>query len=232
MIIDRRGLSVVFAVVLASCDGAYLTAPPGSRITLTANPPFVAAHGGSSLITAFVIEPSGTFVPDGTVVRWFTDIGRIDPETRTRNGIAQARFVSDTRSGDANIRAISGGVTATLAEPFEVGNVRVAAIRLRADPPRIIGSNSTHVIATVIDEDGNPAVNVPVFFEVIPDPDSLGTEFFDHAGAPIHTDNNGEASDVLRTRRNTVGVAEVQAMAPDGNGGFVRADDPLRIPIL
>ena len=228
MKIDRR-LPVVLALVMASCEGAYLSAPPESTMTLTANPPFVAAHGGSSVITAFVIEPSGTFVPDGTVVRWFTDIGRIDPETRTRNGIAQANFVSDTRSGVANIRAISGGITATLAAPLRVGNVRVRDLHLRAEPPRIIESNSTHVIATVIDEFGNPAVNVPVFFEVQDDPE---TEFFDHAGAPIHTDNNGEARDVLRTRRNTVGVAHVQARAPRGDGAFVQADDPLRIPIL
>ena len=110
-----------------------------------------------------------------------------------------------------------------------MGNQRVAALRLRAVPSRITESNSTHVIATVVDENGNPIAGVPVFFEVRDDP---ATEFFDSAGAPRHTNNNGEAEDVLRTRRNVVGVAEVQAQAPDGSGGFVQADDPLRIPIL
>jgi hypothetical protein len=228
--VTSRPLAVALAAVVASCDGAYLTAPPDSTITLSANPPFVAAHGGVSVITAFVVEPAGTYVPDGTVVRWFTDIGRIDPETRTRNGIAHANFVADTRSGIARITAVSGGVTAS-PDPLEirVGNQRVAALRLRAIPTRITESNSTHVIATVVDENGNPISGVPVFFVVVDDP---ATEFFDSAGAAVHTNNNGEAEDILRTRRNFTGVAEVQAQAPNGEGVFVQAPDPLRIPIL
>lgn len=223
-----RERALLLTAVLASCQGAYLTAPPDSFIDVSANPPFVAAHGGVSEITAFVVEPAGTYVPDGTVVRWTTDLGSIDAETRTRRGMASARFVSDARSGTATIRAFSGSV---VADPvtITVGNARVVAIRLRAVPSRITDSNSTHVIATVIGESGNPVANVPVFFEVI---DDKATEFFDSAGAPIHTNNNGEAEDVLRTRRTTVGVAEVQASAPNGTGGFVTSADPLRIPIL
>lgn len=226
--ISHRAWAAALTALLLSCEGAYLTAPPDSEIVLSANPEFVAANGGSSEITAFVIEPAGTYVPDGTVVRWTTDLGRIDPETRTRRGVATARFVSDSRSGTAHIRAFSGSVTADLND-ITVGNARVVALRLRAVPSRITISNSTHVIATVIGEFGNPVAGVPVFFEVVDDP---ATEFFDSAGAPRHTNNNGEAEDILRTRRNTAGVAEVQARAPDGAGGFVTADDPLRIPIL
>jgi Big-like domain-containing protein len=223
----RAGV-VALTAALLSCEGAFLTAPPDSTIGVTVNPSFVAAHGGVSEVTAFVIEPAGTYVPDGTVVRWTTDLGSIDPETRTRRGVANARFVSDSRSGLAHIRAFSGSVSADAAE-ITVGNARVVAIRLRAVPSRITISNSTHVIATVVDTNGNPVANVPVFFEVV---DSLATEFFDSAGAPVHTNNNGEAEDVLRTRRTTAGVAEVQARAPDGAGGFVTSPDPLRIPIL
>jgi hypothetical protein len=105
----------------------------------------------------------------------------------------------------------------------------VAAIRLRAVPSRITNSNSTHVIATVVDTNGNPVPNVPVTFRVVDDP---ATEFLESQGAPVFTNNNGEAEDVLRTRRNVQGVAEVQATAPTGAGGFVQAPDPLRIPIL
>jgi hypothetical protein len=220
-----RASAVALAALLLSCEGAYLTAPPGSTISLSANPEFVPAHGGISIITAYVIEPAGTYVADGTVVRWTTDLGLIDAETRTRRGVATARFVSDSRSGEAHIRAFSGSVGEDLVPDIRVGNIRVADIHLRAVPPRITDSNSTHVIATVIDDDGNPVANVPVTFSVVDNP---ATEFFDSAGAPIHTDNNGEAEDVLRTRRNTVGVAEVQASTPTG----VFARDPLRIPIL
>lgn len=227
-IAGRSSLAALAALLVSCGEGAYLTAPPDSLIDVTANPSFVAAHGGVSEITAFVIEPAGTYVPDGTVVRWTTNLGSIDPETRTRRGVATARFVSDARSGIATIRAFSGSVSAP-EFTITVGNARVAALRLRAVPQRITISNSTHVIATVVDASGNPVPNVPVTFRVVDNP---ATEFLDSAGAPIFTNNNGEAEDVLRTRRNTVGVAEVQATAPNGSGGFVQASDPLRIPIL
>jgi hypothetical protein len=220
---------MALAAVLLSCDGAYLTAPPDSTIVASANPVFVPAHGGVSDITAFVIEPAGTYVADGTVVRWTTDLGRIDAETRTRRGVTQARFVSDSRSGTAHIRAFSG--TFMMNPPMEitVGNVLVAAIHLRAVPNRIgANSRSTQVIATIIDFSGNPVSNVPVTFVVI---DHLDTEFFSSAGAPIHTNNNGEAEDTLNTRSNAPGVAEVKASAPNGAAGFVTSDT-LRIPIL
>jgi hypothetical protein len=227
----RCGLVALTASLLSCGEGAYLTAPNDSTISLTANPSFVAAHGGTSDITAFVTEPAGTYVPDGTVVRWTTDLGRIDAETRTRGGIAIARFVSDSRSGIANITAFSGSVSATLVEPLRVGNVRVRAIRLRANPSRITNSNTTHVIATVIDDFGNPIPNVPVTFTLGRDVTSPGTEFLESAGAPVYTNNNGEAEDILRTVRNTTGVAEVQASAPS-EGAIITAANPLRIPIL
>ena len=224
----RPLLAAALTVALSSCDDAYLTAPPGSSLDISANPTFVAAHGGRAFLTAFVIEETGTAVPDGTVVLWFTDLGRVDPETRTRGGFAQANFVSDARSGLARVRAFSGPIESNVLE-ITVGNANVAAIRLRAEPPRIIESNSTHVIATVFDDNGNPVPNVPVTFRVVDDP---ATEFLDGASAPIFTDNNGEARDVLRTRRNTVGVAEVQASAPGPGNSIIEADNPLNIPIL
>ncbi len=223
----RRGCAAALTAALLGCEGAYLTAPPDSTLVLSANPTFVAAHGGVSEITAFLTEPAGTSVPDGTVVRWTTDLGRIDAETRTRRGVATARFVSDSRSGIAHVRAFSGAVSAEV-EDLVVGNARVAAIRLRAEPSRITNSNSAHVIATVVDDNGNPVPNVPVTFAVV---DDRATEFLDSSGAPVFTNNNGEAEDILRTRRNTVGVATVQASAPSDGAAFV-VSGPFRIPIL
>ena len=253
------GAALLLATLIA-CAGVLFTAPPGSSISLIANPPFVASDGAVSVITAVVIEPNGTPVSDGTVVQFFTDIGTIEPEGKTRNGLARVNFVSDSRSGTATIRALSGGpapaggttpspgasaspttggggVSGTGAASVQVvvGNVRVQAIRLRADPPRITNSNSTHVFAFVIDASGNPIPNVPVRFEVLPDngtaspvPGGTGDEFFDITG-PVFTNNNGEAENVLRTRRETQGTAQVRAVAP-GAGGFV-VSDTLGIPI-
>src|SRR5262249_17769618 len=61
------------AIPQQSCNQAIMTAPVGSTLTLPANPPFIAANGGVSVISAFVLEPAGTPVADGTVVQFFTD---------------------------------------------------------------------------------------------------------------------------------------------------------------
>jgi hypothetical protein len=254
-------------IFLVSCAGAYLTAPPGSTMTLVANPERIASHGGVSDLMAIVTEPAGTDVPDGTVVLWTTTLGHVDRETRTQRGIARNRLIADSRSGTATVVAASGAdalpptttpsptpttttptstTTTTLAAASAfgvstlragaqnaasidviIGNALVRNIRLRANPPRITISNSTHVIATVLDEFGNPVANVPVFFEVLENRDS---EFFDSAGAPVHTNNNGEAEDVLRTRRTLAGSIVVRAFAA-GPGGFVQSPD-LRIEVL
>jgi hypothetical protein len=270
---ERRlaGAALLLSALVA-CAGVLFTAPPGSTITLNANPPFVASDGGVSVITAVVIEPNGTPVSDGTIVLFFTDIGTIEAQGKTKNGLAKVNFVSDSRSGIATIRAFSGGAapagggttpstnpSASATPPptggggngtdtitVDVGNVRIRDIRLRADPQRITSSNSTHVFALVIDANGNGIPNVPVRFEVLPDngtffpspgassapgpaPGGNGTEFFDISG-PVFTNNNGEAENVLRTRRETQGTAQVRAVVPAG--GVFKESPPLGIPIL
>jgi hypothetical protein len=269
----------IAVLLLMSCEGAYLTAPPGSTMTLVANPTSIASHGGVSELMAIVTEPAGTDVPDGTVVLWTTTLGHVDPETRTERGIARNRLISDSRSGQATVTAASGadalppttlppttttnpsstttpttstpnpptltpttrpggptalGVSAVAAgaQNFAsvdvvIGNANVATVRLRANPSRITNSNSTHVIATVLDANGNPVANVPVFFEVIDDADF---DFFDSAGAAVPTNNNGEAEDVLRTRRQVQGFITVKASAA-GPGGF-KESQVLRIDVL
>jgi hypothetical protein len=189
-------------------------------------------------------------------VLFFTDIGRIEPQGKTRNGIARVNFTSDSRSGTAHIQAVSGGTaetpatTTTPASPtpvttpsggstgtgrasidVPVGNARVAAVvGLRADPPRITISNSTHVFARVIDASGNGIPNVPVFFEIVtsatsPNP---GTEFFDIPG-PVFTNQSGEAENVMRTRRETTGNIDVRARAIGAGKEVI--SEPLTIPI-
>jgi hypothetical protein len=106
---------LVAALALAhlTCASVPLTAPSGSALTIFANPEFVAANGGVSAVTAVVVEPAGTFVPDGTVVFFLTNLGRIDAQAKTKDGFARATFVSDSRSGRATVTAFSGGTAPT-----------------------------------------------------------------------------------------------------------------------
>jgi hypothetical protein len=110
---SKRKLQLVavagLALVGVTCEEVPMTAPAGTTIFLQANPPFVVANGGTSLVTALLTEPAGTLVPDGTVVLFFTDLGRVDQEGKTVNGVARVNFVSDSRSGTATVTAYSGG---------------------------------------------------------------------------------------------------------------------------
>ncbi|HWW92812.1 MAG TPA: hypothetical protein VN375_05565, partial [Vicinamibacteria bacterium] len=98
------GLGVLLlALAVLTCAKALLTAPPGSSLTLFANPPFIAANGAVSVISAFCIEPAGMPCPDGTVIQCFTTLGRVDTEAETKDGVARLNLVSDSRSGTATV---------------------------------------------------------------------------------------------------------------------------------
>lgn len=101
---------LALALPLPMCTGVPMTAPSGSDLKLIANPTFVPANGGVSVITAIVTEPAGTPPPNGTVVFFFTDLGSVDAEGKTKDGVARVNFVSDSRSGTATVRGVSGGV--------------------------------------------------------------------------------------------------------------------------
>jgi hypothetical protein len=249
---SRLGVALL-ALATVTCQSVPLLAPPGSSLTLIANPDFIASHGGISRIIAIVTEATGAPVADGTQVMFFTDLGRIDERGLTNDGVAQVNLISDSRSGVATVTAISGGGQIPTASPsptvgspavalksaaaansdtveVTIGNARIVAVHLRAEPGRIGTSRSTVVIATVFDTDGNPIPNVPVYFRVAGQtPGTSQTEFFDNSG-PVFTDNNGEADTVLRTRRDVPGSVQVVAEAP-GPAGMV-ASETLTIPVF
>jgi hypothetical protein len=103
------GLVAALGLTHLTCHQAPMLAPPGSTLTLFANPTFIPAFGGRSVISALVIEPAGTPVADGTVVQFFTNLGRIDEQGKTNDGIARVNLVADGRSGTATVTAVSGG---------------------------------------------------------------------------------------------------------------------------
>jgi hypothetical protein len=222
MSVRTRMLVAVLAVLQVFCHQAILTAPQGSTMTLVVNPTFIPVNGGVSVVSALVVEPAGTVVPDGTVVQFFTDLGRIDEQGKTNDGVARVNLVADTRSGTANITAISGVANGTAT--VTIGNVLPDHINMRAEPTRIRSNDprQSRIVATVLDAGGNTVQNVQVFFRVAdsftPSPTPTptpapaqdrvgvsgsapsGTETMASNGAPVFTDANGEAVDFLQTR--------------------------------
>jgi hypothetical protein len=230
----RTRFAARLAVLLAAsahltCGQAILTAPAGSTVLLSINPTTIPAHGGVAIVSATVIEPAGTPVPDGTVVQFFTNLGSIQEQGKTNDGVARVKLVSDARSGTATVTALVAG-NVEVTEEVIIGNLAVTQIVLRANPPRITNSNTTHVFAAVFDASGNPVPNVPVYFTITSSSPSMDTEFFTTSG-PVFTNNNGEAENVLRTNRQTQGSVTVSATVPGATVTTVPTAG-LVIPIL
>jgi hypothetical protein len=217
-VVKRSAMAAAVAALMGfpSCADVPQLAPPGATMTVFANPESVPADGGVSVITAIVTEPIGTPVPDGTVVQFFTNIGKVDREGLTKDGVARVNFVSDSRSGTAAISAVSGNVTGGTG--VSIGNAVASRMILTADPPfiRLSLSKTTHIIATVLDSNGNPVPNIGVIFTV-----NSTTETMEPGGTPVFTDNNGRAEAVLRTKRSTPGSVTVQAQTLGGLTGSI-----------
>ena len=177
--------------------------------------------------TARVVAQSGAdaLPPTPTTTPGSTTPGTTTPGPTTTTTRPASRSVS--AAGAGTVALLLDGAQNSAAVEVTIGNARVKDVRLRAFPTRITNSNSTHVIATVTDASGNPVANVPVFFEVVRDRD---VDFFESAGAPVFTDNNGEAEDVLRTRRTLPGLPIQVRAAAAGPGGFVLSPI-LEIPV-
>jgi adhesin/invasin len=214
------GLTTLVAV---GCDKVQLTAPASSTITLTA-PTRMLPTGGSTELSAQVLEPGGTPVQNGTTVRFATNLGRVDPvETQTRNGFATTTFFAGDVSGAANVSAVSGGsggptgtnTTATNAVTILVGAAAVESVSVRANPGSVPATGGTvEIVATVTAQGGTsgstavpggPLAGIPVSFST-----TAGTL----SGAREVSDGNGEA----KTRLTTDVAATVTATAGTKTG--------------
>ena len=215
MMLDRKplgtiGALVCAALVAAACDKAPLFAPSQgatpSTITVTTST-LVVPVGGSAEIQAFVVEPAGTPVQNGTSVLFSATLGALNPaEALTRDGIARTTFTA-TISGTSQITAASG--TAKTATPVEirVGAAAVAAtgVSVRAVPGAVSSTGGTvELIATVVAEGGRLLSNVPVSFSATRG--ALGATL-------VVTDVSGEARTTLTTAEESRVIARAGTVA-------------------
>jgi adhesin/invasin len=198
------------ALASVSCDRAQLLAPTSSTITLTSATRVLPANGTTTL-TAFVIEQSGTPVQNGTLVRFITTLGRVEPSSaQTQNGLATATFFAGDLSGIAEVRALSGGAgggttstgtgtsattAATNVIQITVGAAAVNTVTLRANPASVgPGGGSVELIATVVGENGRALEGILVTFNA-----NQGTL----SSATAVTNSSGEARTTLTTSQET-----------------------------
>ena len=207
-------LLAIVALLTTACDKVPLLAPANSTIALSANSLVVPA-GGSSGLTAFVTESSGTAVQNGTTVRFTTTLGSITPaDTQTTNGIAVATFQAGTSSGIAEIHAVSGGATGTTTTTtasnvvkITIGAAAANKVTVRANPASVPASGGTvEIVASVTggatSTDTSPLAGVSVAFSA-----TAGTL----SATSATTDANGTASVLLTTNRKATVTASVGA---------------------
>jgi hypothetical protein len=212
----KWGLLALLAMTSATCGEAPFVAAPGSTLTVIANPPFIVANGGVSVISALVVEPAGTPAPNGTVVQFFTTLGSIEPQGETVEGVARVNLVADSRSGTAEVTAATGDQVVTVEGGVVIGSARPAEVIVTADPARITDPRYSHITANVFDENGNSIAQIPVVFSVSATPLE---ETLESGGVPQFTDTNGQAFDVLFTRRGLrQGQKDVTVTATVPNG--------------
>jgi hypothetical protein len=202
-----------------SCDKMPLSAPTESTITLYASRT-TGGLNGSVDITATVIESAGTPVQNGTVVTFTTTLGTIEPnEARTNNGKATVKLLAGTRSGTAEVRAFSGGISSGDPLTVTVGAAAAGKVELLANPSALPASGGVvQLTAVVSDAVGNRLSSVPVTFTT--DAGVLST-------TSATTDGNGEA----RSSLSTTAKARVTASVVGGTSTSLTAtlDIPLRV---
>jgi len=214
------GLAVCLAGAgLASCDKMPLSAPTESTITLYANNTTVGLNGSVD-ITATVIESAGTPVQNGTVVNFTTTLGTIEPnEARTNNGKAVAKLLAGTKSGTAEVRAFSGGISSGDPLAVTVGAAAAGKVELLANPSALPAAGGVvQLTAVVSDPVGNRLSGVPVSFT---------TDAGVLTPSSAISDGNGEA----RAALSTTAKARVTASVVGGTSSSLTAslDIPVRV---
>lgn len=201
----RIAALLLAAAVAAGCEKAQLLAPTNSTITVSAAARILPL-GGTTQITATLLEQGGTPVQNGTTVRFSTTLGSVDPvEAQTRNGIAVTTFSAGNVSGIADVRAISGAATGTTTGgstgtttnvvQITIGAAAVNTVTLRANPGSVGPAGGTvELIATVVGENGRVLPDIGVTFNT--DQGSL-------SASTATTDSNGEARVGLTTTQKT-----------------------------
>lgn len=210
----RLAAAMLFGLAFSSCGQAILVAPDKSTMSIFVNPSFIAANGDTAVVSVLIIEPAGTPVPDGTVVQFFTTLGKIQEQAKTNDGVARVNLVSDARSGTAIVTAVSGTSTKA-SDQVSIGAPRVGRVLTQALDPTIDlrqGRSIARVKATVLDGNANPIPGIIVRFSVSSNP------AFDRIldATDVTTNNNGDAETRVQTSRTSAGVItiKVEVLAP------------------
>jgi len=105
----RPFVLALLVTVAAGCGSSQPTAPTEFIVVLSAATAALPP-GGNTQISATVADREGSPAPDGTMVRFSTNVGRVQPgDALTVRGVAVATFFANEAPGRAELRAVAAG---------------------------------------------------------------------------------------------------------------------------
>lgn len=208
---SQAGTATVLAHSGPASDTATVRFLPLSpaMLTLVVSPSIIIANGiSSATLSAWVADPFGNPVEDGTTVQFLTSLGHVRPsQAGTVAGWATA-VLTGTEVGTAVVRALAGGIEARAAASFIPG--APAHILVTASPPSLYanGVSTATVTAYLWDTLGHPVADgTPATFAT-----SLGT-----ITPTLTWTRSGRAQAILRSS-TVVGTSVVQAQSGMAGG--------------
>jgi hypothetical protein len=113
---------LLMAAAVTGCESADPLAPPGSQMTISANPEAIPPGGAVSVITIILSNDNGDPVHDNTVINITTTLGTIESRVETKSGIAIAHLESEDILGTATVTARSGNSDVSATTTVEIVN--------------------------------------------------------------------------------------------------------------
>ncbi|MCP3885032.1 MAG: PKD domain-containing protein [Propionibacteriaceae bacterium] len=213
-------LIILSTMILNHCKKAIHTALDDSTLVVTVNPASISL-GGEAIVRVVGYKPNGAPLHDGTVIFFSTDLGSIESQIKTVDGVAESLFrATGSKSGVANIKVTSGNAVATPDSiTISVGANALATLAISADPPTLPrGGGVSTIRVTAFDESKNPMPGISVTLNSTNGSLAGG-------GAVLTTGENGQVTDKL----NTTQSAEVTATSGDMTASLtieVSTDEP------
>src|SRR6056297_2187748 len=141
-------------------------------VSLSAESDSIPTSGGSTAVTADLLDTTGQPMPQGTEVTFETDLGSFTGgtsqtlSTADDSGVVTTSLIAGTNGGVAEVTATCDGITQVLNIFIDDGSVEVGQINLTATPEALPldGSSSSVIQAEVLNTSGEP---VPRGTEVI-----------------------------------------------------------------
>lgn len=193
-----------------SCKFVPFYAPDGSKLIITTNRQSMDLNGDKALITIIGFSGTGESLRDHTRVLLWANLGELPPYVDLMEGRAEAEFISGDESGEANIEARSGNISAGPVI-IQVGPGKLDKLIIQANPGRLKpGGGTSEIKVFAYDEDDNPLQGIAVHL-------STTSGSFHIQTSPQMTNSQGYIRNVLETSKSAKVTATAGSIQEEVN---------------